>query len=125
MEIVTVIFVSFILVKKFTKIQKFNLDALTKAIQDLIVLVKQLKEDVGQQRGEIGHLKHLIENCAGCKEPAEVVRENCQNANPCYPGAQCYDTSTGMRCGHCPRGYVGDGKTCRPGTTCADRPCYQ
>lgn len=88
-------------------------------------MVKQLKDDVGHQRGEIGHLKNLIENCAGCKEPAEVVRENCQNANPCYPGAQCYDTSTGMRCGHCPRGYVGDGKTCRPGTTCADRPCYQ
>ncbi|KAG4072453.1 hypothetical protein HA402_004385 [Bradysia odoriphaga] len=109
--------------KKLLKNKQNDKDALTKAIQDLIVLVKQLKDDVGQQRGEIAQLRHLIENCAGCKEPVEV-RENCQNANPCYPGAQCYDTSTGMRCGHCPRGYVGDGKSCRPGTTCADRPCY-
>lgn len=97
-------------------------DALTKAIQDLVALVKQLRDDIAYQRGEIANLRSLIENCAGCREKP---RENCQNSNPCFSGVQCYDTSTGTRCGHCPRGYVGDGKTCRPGVTCADRPCYQ
>lgn len=101
-------------------------DALTKAIQDLVALVKQLRDDIAYQRGEIAHLRGLIENCYACKErPSTPITENCQNSNPCYSGVQCYDTSSGMRCGHCPRGYVGDGKTCRPGITCADRPCYQ
>lgn len=36
----------------------------------------------------------------------------------------CHDTSTGMRCGRCPSGYVGDGITCKPGKTCDDRPCF-
>lgn len=43
---------------------------------------------------------------------------------PCYPGAQCQDTEQGPRCGSCPRGYVGDGRHCKPGLTCQDRPCF-
>lgn len=39
-------------------------------------------------------------------------------------GVTCYDAPTGMRCGHCPRGYVGDGRSCKPGHVCADRPCF-
>ncbi|KAF4527641.1 hypothetical protein B566_EDAN010865, partial [Ephemera danica] len=44
---------------------------------------------------------------------------------PCFPGAQCQDTEQGPRCGSCPRGYVGDGRHCKPGLTCQDRPCFQ
>lgn len=79
-------------------------DALTKAIQDLIALVKQLREDVARQTNEINHLRHLIENCAGCRETAPVSRETCQNANPCFDGVQCYDSDNGPRCGRCPSG---------------------
>lgn len=100
---------------------------MTKAIQELTTIVKQLRDDVAQQRTEISHLRHLIESCVGCKEQVSspIIRTNCDNSNPCYPGVQCYDTSTGMRCGHCPRGYVGDGKICKPGLTCDDQPCFQ
>lgn len=79
-------------------------DALTKAVQDLIVLVKQLREDVAHQTAEINHLRRLIENCAGCREPVQINRENCQNANPCFEGVQCYDAESGPRCGRCPSG---------------------
>lgn len=101
-------------------------DDLSKAIQGLVALVKLLRDDIAYQRGEIGHLRGLIESCYACKEHAQPVQENCQNANPCFPGVQCYDNgAASMRCGHCPRGYIGDGKMCTPGITCADRPCYQ
>lgn len=79
-------------------------DALTKAVQDLIALVKQLREDVAHQTAEINHLRRLIENCAGCREPIQITRENCQNANPCFEGVQCYDAESGPRCGRCPSG---------------------
>lgn len=76
-------------------------DALMKIIQDLVALVKQLRDDIAYQRGEISHLRTLIENCAGCKEP---IQQSCHNANPCYSGVTCHDTATGMRCGRCPSG---------------------
>jgi hypothetical protein len=49
----------------------------------------------------------------------------CQsNPSPCFPGVECQDTTDGPRCGRCPRGYVGDGRHCKPGLTCQERPCY-
>lgn len=104
---------------------------LLKAVLDLTTIVKQLREDIGHQRTEIGHLRQLIENCAGCREtvtpapPPALLRESCHTHNPCYPGVRCHDTSSGMRCDHCPRGLVGNGKQCKPGVVCADRPCFQ
>lgn len=74
-----------------------------KIIQDLVALVKQLRDDIAYQRGEISHLRTLIENCAGCKEPAP---QNCHNANPCFHGVTCHDTPSGMRCGRCPSGKL-------------------
>ncbi|XP_053693296.1 cartilage oligomeric matrix protein [Sabethes cyaneus] len=97
---------------------------LSKSLNELIMLVKELREEVRRQREEIGHLRHLIENCAGCQKAPESLRESCQNSNPCFPGVHCYDTQAGIRCGHCPRGYVGDGVNCKPGVTCAERPCF-
>lgn len=76
---------------------------------------------MAQQRNEIAHLRNLIDNCVGCKEPTNT----CASMNPCYPGVHCFDTSTGPRCGHCPQGFIGDGRACKPGITCADRPCFQ
>lgn len=98
-------------------------DALTKSLSDLMALVKLLREDISHQRKEIAYLRTLIENCAGCK-PEELKVATCRTANPCYPGAECYETPSGLRCGRCPHGLVGDGKNCKQGVTCADRPCF-
>ncbi|XP_055547230.1 cartilage oligomeric matrix protein isoform X2 [Wyeomyia smithii] len=97
---------------------------LSKSLNELIALVKELREEIRRQRDEIGQLRSLIENCAGCQKAPEPLRESCQSSNPCFPGVHCYDTQAGMRCGHCPRGYVGDGINCKPGVTCAERPCF-
>lgn len=81
-------------------------DLISKAIQDLLALVKLLREEVSHQSNEIGHLRRLIENCAGCREPEPVhmIKESCATANPCFTGVHCYETSTGVRCGRCPSG---------------------
>lgn len=116
---------------------------MSKAIQDLLALVKLLRyvivcilftnifgnrfipvyrEEVAHQTNEINHLRRLIENCAGCAPP---TRENCDNLNPCFEGVQCRDDGTnGVRCGRCPNGYIGNGRDCRPGINCNDRPCF-
>lgn len=99
-------------------------DAVAKGLSELYLIIKQLRDDVGKQGNEIQYLKHLMENCAACHEPTQPPRETCENANPCFQGVQCYDSHNEIRCGHCPRGYVGDGRSCKPGYTCADRPCY-
>lgn len=117
-----------------------------------MTLVKQLRDDIGYQRNEISYLRQLIENCTTCQNK-QPIRESCQTHNRCYPGrtctaqirinwlmassayylmryffpigVQCYDTSAGTRCGHCPRGYIGDGKHCRPGQSCSEKPCFR
>lgn len=83
-----------------------SIDIMSKAIQDLLALVKLLREEVAHQTSEINHLRRLIENCAGCREsePQITIKENCDNSNPCFEGVQCYDSSTGVRCGRCPSG---------------------
>lgn len=58
---------------------------MTRTLSELLALVKQLREEVGQQRNEIAYLRQLIENCAGCKQH-ESLREICATTNPCYPG---------------------------------------
>lgn len=79
---------------------------MSKAIQDLLALVKLLRQEVAEQTVEINHLRRLIENCAGCRESAPIIKENCDNSNPCYDGVHCYDTSNGVRCGRCPSGII-------------------
>jgi thrombospondin 2/3/4/5 len=62
---------------------------LLRGINDLIALVKQLRDDVARQHAEITRLRTLIENCAGCQEGAALrmpPSDTCQFANPCFPG---------------------------------------
>ncbi|KAH8251380.1 hypothetical protein KR032_010245 [Drosophila birchii] len=104
-------------------------DALARSLSDLLALVKLLREDVAHQRQEIAYLRMLLENCAGCKNPLSGdnqlrLEPDCRSANPCHPGVECLDSASGPRCGHCPLGFIGDGKTCKPGVTCAHLVCY-
>ncbi|XP_077298566.1 cartilage oligomeric matrix protein-like [Arctopsyche grandis] len=97
-------------------------DLLVKSINDLIMVIRQLKAEVLRQRNDIQNLRSTLDNCVGCKEPAQQ-RISCASG-PCYPGVQCQDSAEGPRCGACPRGYIGDGRSCRPGVACVDRPCF-
>lgn len=134
-------------ISSLTIFSRFSqIENLLRGINDLIALVKKLQNDIANQHADIKRLQSLIENCAGCQEPQNLRMDTCQYANPCFPGEQsikfhlksscqkylnktipgvtCHDTSTGMRCGRCPKGYIGDGESCRPGQTCDDRPCF-
>lgn len=45
------------------------------------------------------------------------------NAGSCYAGVECRQTSRGIECGPCPRGYEGDGRDCRRIDYCKYNPC--
>nr|CAD7463155.1 unnamed protein product [Timema tahoe] len=95
---------------------------LVKTLMELVSQIKELNKQVENQRTEIHHLRQLLEQCDLC---SGIRRESCQsNPPPCFQGVACQDTREGVRCGHCPRGYVGDGRTCTPGTTCEEKPCF-
>lgn len=64
----------------------FQIENLLRGINDLIALVKKLREDVAAQNADIKRLQSLIENCAGCQEPQPLRMDTCQYANPCFPG---------------------------------------
>ncbi|XP_046661540.1 cartilage oligomeric matrix protein [Homalodisca vitripennis] len=96
---------------------------LVKAINELVTIVKQLREEVETQRVETHKLRQLLEECDMC-QPGRPQRITCRsNPSPCYPGVECRDAPEGPRCGRCPQGFVGDGRKCKPGRTCNERPC--
>lgn len=64
----------------------FRVENLLRAITDLIALVKKLQQDIANQHADIRRLNSLIENCAGCREPASLRLDTCQYANPCFHG---------------------------------------
>ncbi|XP_049787190.1 cartilage oligomeric matrix protein [Schistocerca cancellata] len=98
--------------------------AIVETLTELATLIKKLRDEIERQRTEIQYLRSLLEHCDICQRSAKL-RETCaSNPQACFPGVQCYDTEEGVRCGRCPSGYVGDGRSCKPGVTCDQNPCY-
>ncbi|XP_073822840.1 cartilage oligomeric matrix protein-like [Musca autumnalis] len=99
-------------------------DAIAKSLNDITVSVQNLRTDMTYHVKEFSYLRNLIEKYIIGTEGGRIKQATCRNDNPCYPGVKCYDTQSGIRCGPCPLGMVGDGKICQRPVTCNDRPCF-
>lgn len=95
-----------------------------KGIGELTDLLKNIQKELAYQNAEVKHIQSLIENCAACQVVAVVDHNTCQYASPCFQDVECHDTSGGMVCGRCPRGFAGDGISCRRVEMCDDQPCF-
>ncbi|XP_076289309.1 thrombospondin isoform X2 [Lasioglossum baleicum] len=100
---------------------------LVKTLNELIEATKKIWREIELNRMETQHLRHLIENCAGCRDrPVTPAPITCDHMSPCFPGADCLNTPHGPRCGPCPAGYTGDGYRCaKMVNPCASNPCFR
>jgi syndecan 4 len=101
--------------------------ALIKVIIELIQTIKNHQAEVVRGTSSIDRLREALENCEMCKPNREPPRTGCRAIPPpCFQGVSCTDLADGhVQCGQCPRGYIGDGRSCRPGISCRERPCFQ
>ncbi|XP_032681170.1 cartilage oligomeric matrix protein [Odontomachus brunneus] len=103
---------------------------IVKALNELIDATKKMWKELEQNRLETQQLRRLIENCAACRAPIVPPptrpTSTCDHNSPCFPGADCRETSRGPQCGPCPPGFTGNGRVCSKihVITCIDRPCY-
>ena len=52
------------------------------------------------------------------------MNDTCRS-KPCFQGVTCINLQGGaFKCGSCPKGFTGDGRSCHRWTTCIDSPCY-
>ncbi|XP_047736198.1 cartilage oligomeric matrix protein isoform X2 [Hyalella azteca] len=92
---------------------------LVKTLSELIETIKELQIEIQTQREETALLRDALLNCEACKPD-----DNPCEPNPCFRGVTCIPSADGsVRCGPCPRGFIGNGQECAPGVTCRDRPC--
>ncbi|XP_066589978.1 cartilage oligomeric matrix protein [Prorops nasuta] len=102
---------------------------LVKVLNELIEATRRVWKEIELNRQETQHLRHLIENCAGCHVPVTEPppRIGCDMNSPCYPGAYCRESPAGPQCGPCPSGMTGNGRVCIKVLvpSCADDPCFR
>ncbi|XP_022920799.2 cartilage oligomeric matrix protein [Onthophagus taurus] len=102
-----------------------NEDSILKALNELIISVNRMNHNMETQTKTIQQLQDFFRECDICSA-SNIERPNCRTHPPrCAHGVECVDTNDGPRCGQCPHGTIGDGYTCKPGYTCAQRPCYE
>ncbi|XP_065214930.1 thrombospondin-4 isoform X1 [Planococcus citri] len=102
---------------------------LIKTVNELLQLIRELRKELEAQRLETQRLRQILEQCNFCTGPGPVrptlPPPLCSSKPfPCYPGVVCEDTPQGPRCGKCPAGFEGDGRFCRPVSSCASKPCF-
>ncbi|XP_077965765.1 uncharacterized protein LOC120331376 isoform X2 [Styela clava] len=73
------------------------------------------KDDFLKLEVEMGKLKRVLQKmlkallqCKACE-----LEDDCDLSNPCFTGVECTDVDGGVKCGRCPEGYMGDGRTCK------------
>uniref|UniRef100_A0AAR2K9S8 Cartilage oligomeric matrix protein n=1 Tax=Pygocentrus nattereri TaxID=42514 RepID=A0AAR2K9S8_PYGNA len=81
---------------------------------------------LGAQK-EIVFLKNTVMECEACgmryDNPDPKPKPSC-TPNPCHPGVECVETDSGIKCGSCPEGMVGNGTHCTEVDECTVLPCH-
>uniref|UniRef100_A0AAR2KQY1 Cartilage oligomeric matrix protein n=1 Tax=Pygocentrus nattereri TaxID=42514 RepID=A0AAR2KQY1_PYGNA len=109
----------------FTKI--LTLTNIIKQIKGTNQALAEIKELLKQQIEEIVFLKNTVMECEACgmryDNPDPKPKPSC-TPNPCHPGVECVETDSGIKCGSCPEGMVGNGTHCTEVDECTVLPCH-
>ncbi|XP_039272110.2 cartilage oligomeric matrix protein-like [Styela clava] len=69
----------------------------------------KLAEEIGKLTLATQKMTQAILECKACGIDR---KDDCDLSNPCFTGVECTNVERGVKCGPCPEGYMGDGKTC-------------
>ncbi|XP_013923011.1 PREDICTED: thrombospondin-4-like, partial [Thamnophis sirtalis] len=107
-----------------------NRQLLSHMLQMNEVLV-EVKDLLRQQVKETAFLRNTIAECQACglgiggfpTPSPHPPKPKCE-ADTCFPGVHCTDTTDGYQCGPCPEGFTGDGIICTDIDECQYKPCF-
>ncbi|XP_077965864.1 cartilage oligomeric matrix protein-like [Styela clava] len=68
----------------------------------------KLEEEMGKLKRVSQKMLKALLQCKACE-----LEDDCDLSNPCFTGVECTDVDGGVKCGRCPEGYMGDGRTCK------------
>ncbi|KAF7250204.1 Thrombospondin-4, partial [Varanus komodoensis] len=94
-------------------------------------ILGDVKDLLRQQVKETTFLRNTIAECQACglgagsfpTPPPTPPKPKCE-ANSCFRGVRCTDTSDGFQCGPCPEGFTGNGVICTDVDECRYNPCF-
>ncbi|KAM3843768.1 thrombospondin-4 isoform 1-T1 [Vipera latastei] len=108
----------------------FNRQLLSHMLQ-MNQILNEVKDLLRQQVKETAFLRNTIAECQACglgigsfpTPSPHPPKPKCE-ANTCFPGVHCIDTTDGYQCGPCPEGFTGDGIICTDIDECQYKPCF-
>ncbi|XP_056601769.1 thrombospondin-4a [Triplophysa dalaica] len=100
---------------------------------ELMRMIQELKEKVDRQTKETADLRKTILECVQCKGHSGTGEDETGKPNDrdskcgpgvCFKPGMCTETTDGVECAPCPKGYTGDGIQCDDIDECQVNPCF-